>query len=268
MVRAAIQEDPALSRRSVSVFAQGSYRNGTNVRQESDVDIGVLYDGSFFTDYSRVPGLSDGALGLGPGTYPYRDFKIEVESALRRHFGSSAVSRGGGKALAVHETSARVDADVLPCFEHRRYLTSTYHEKGVQFLPDNGGSIVNWPEQQHQNGIEKNSRTLKRFKKATRILKRLRYLMEDEGSDAAKPIPSFLIECLMWNVPDWCYATPSLTEDLKNVVAFAASATASGECGDWPEENARKYLFRPSQPWTIEQARVFLLEAGARVGFW
>src|SRR5688500_6203640 len=40
------------------VFVQGSYRNRVNVRQESDVDIGVLYTGNaFFTQYP--PGKSN-----------------------------------------------------------------------------------------------------------------------------------------------------------------------------------------------------------------
>jgi len=33
MVRDAIRSDPALSRRTIKVFAQGSYRNNTNVRR-------------------------------------------------------------------------------------------------------------------------------------------------------------------------------------------------------------------------------------------
>jgi tRNA nucleotidyltransferase (CCA-adding enzyme) len=40
-IKKAIANDPTLSKRSVSVFAQGSYRNRTNIRAESDVDVCV-----------------------------------------------------------------------------------------------------------------------------------------------------------------------------------------------------------------------------------
>lgn len=40
-IRNAIKASDKLRSRGVSVFAQGSYRNNTNVRKDSDVDIGV-----------------------------------------------------------------------------------------------------------------------------------------------------------------------------------------------------------------------------------
>ena len=43
MIRAAISESPVLSKRNVEVFAQGSYKNNTNVRQDSDVDIKIKW---------------------------------------------------------------------------------------------------------------------------------------------------------------------------------------------------------------------------------
>ena len=41
-IRKAIEASDKLRSHRVSVFAQGSYRNNTNVRKDSDVDIGVL----------------------------------------------------------------------------------------------------------------------------------------------------------------------------------------------------------------------------------
>ena len=52
------------------------------------------------------------------------------------------------------------------------------------------------------NGFAKNSATRRNFKSVVRILKRLRNEMEDDGIVTAQPIPSYLIECLTWNVPD------------------------------------------------------------------
>jgi len=50
-VKKALAADPKVAS-ATKVFVQGSYRNRVNVRQDSDVDIGVLYTGNLFgTDY-------------------------------------------------------------------------------------------------------------------------------------------------------------------------------------------------------------------------
>jgi tRNA nucleotidyltransferase (CCA-adding enzyme) len=54
MIRDAIREDPALSIRQIDVFAQGSYRNKTKVRQESDVDICVCCRNQFFYEMAQA----------------------------------------------------------------------------------------------------------------------------------------------------------------------------------------------------------------------
>jgi tRNA nucleotidyltransferase (CCA-adding enzyme) len=43
-IRNAIKASDKLRNRGISIFAQGSYRNNTNVRQDSDVDIGMLFN--------------------------------------------------------------------------------------------------------------------------------------------------------------------------------------------------------------------------------
>src|ERR1017187_5641844 len=70
-VRKAVDASAKLSAKSIDVFTQGSYANRTNVRQDSDVDICVLYTGAFFPDYSMSEELNDLALGYSDGTYLY-----------------------------------------------------------------------------------------------------------------------------------------------------------------------------------------------------
>jgi hypothetical protein len=81
----------------------------------------------------------------------------------RRISGADSVTRGN-KAFDVHANTYRVDADVVPCFEHRRYLEtpqSHWFESGTELLPDNGGKIINWPRQNYDNSFAKNDATLK-----------------------------------------------------------------------------------------------------------
>lgn len=269
-VKEAIDASAQLNTKSIEVFVQGSYANRTNVRQDSDVDICVLYTGNaFFPDYTMSQGLNSAVLGFGAGDYRYGDFKNDVESALRSYFGAGSVIRGN-KAFDVHANTYRIDADVVPCFEHRRYLgalTGYYYESGTELHPDNGGVIVNWPKQNYSNGVSKNDATGRRFKAVTRILKRLRNEMAENGSAAAKPIPSYLIECLVWNVPNNFFGQASYEDDIQSALAHLWGVTKQdATCSEWGEVNELKYLFRSVQPWTREQVHAFIDSAWDYVG--
>jgi hypothetical protein len=268
-VKKAIDASAKLATRSIEVFVQGSYANRTNVREDSDVDICVLCKDVFFPDYNFSPGLSNAALGFSDGTYAYPDFKNDVESALKSYFGAGFVTRGK-KAFDVHANTYRIDADVVPCFEHRRYLgtaVGSYFDSGTELHPDNGGAIVNWPRQNYSNGVAKNDATGRRFKAVTRILKRLRNEMAENGSAVAKPIPSYLIECLVWNVPNNRLGQACFGDDVQSALAYLWSGTKEdSSCGQWVEVNERKYLFRPTQPCLREQVHAFINAAWDYVG--
>jgi predicted nucleotidyltransferase len=269
-VRKAIAASTALSSRDIRVFAQGSYANGTNVRQDSDVDLCVLYAGAWFSDYGFAPELSDRALGFIDGDYPYSTFKDDVEAALASFFGRPHVHRGK-KAFDIRENSYRVDADVVSCFEHRLYsggMRDHSHVSGTQLFPDDGGSIVNWPKQNFDNGTAKNNLTGGRFNAITRILKNLRFELIEEGNDIADEVPSFLIECLVWNVPDEDLRLGTLKNGVQAAVAHLWNETRTDDtCSKWTEVNDIKFLFHHSQPWTRVSVNAFLQAVWDYVGF-
>jgi hypothetical protein len=268
-VRKAIDASKKLNGKTIEVFAQGSYANRTNVRQDSDVDICVLYKDAFFPDYSLSQGLSDAALSFTGGRYPYAEFKNDVHGALKSYFGADSVTRGN-KAFDVHANTYRVDADVVPCFEHRRYMGTPqghWFESGTELIPDNGGNIINWPRQNYDNGVTKNDATGRRFKAVVRILKRLRYEMVDNGHKIAEQIPSYLLECLVWNVPDEGFGHDKYRDDVRYALAHLWNETRTDEaCKDWGEINELKYLF-VGQPWTRVQVHSFLDAAWNYIGF-
>jgi hypothetical protein len=269
MIRDAISASSVLAQKKIKVFAQGSYRNNTNIPQESDVDICVVYYGAFFYDTHSVPNFSDQAAGITPGTYAYRDFKNDVEKALVAKFGRNAVRRGD-KAFDVSETSYRVDADIVAAFEHRRYTSQTNYVQppGTEFFADSGEDIINWPEPHYTNGVAKNKDTGYRFKGVTRILKSLNYEMLEAGIAEAQSIPSYLIECLVFNASRNSFGNSRVYDDVRSVVANVYHATKTdAECSEWREVNELKYLFRGGKAWTREQANAFLLAAWRFVGF-
>ncbi len=269
-IRKAIAASDKLNSRSIEVFVQGSYANRTNVRQDSDVDICVLYTGAFFSDYSMSEGLNDSVFGFESGKYPYVNFKNDVQAALISYFDKDSVTRGN-KAFDLHANTYRIDADVVPCFEHRRFMgtpENNWFLSGTELHPDDGGEIVNWPRQNYENGVEKNDATGRRFKAVTRILKRLRYKLIEDGYAAAERIPPYLIECLVWNVPNEGFEHDTLKADVQYALAHLWNETrADKTCKEWGEVNNLKYLFWSGQPWTRAEVNEFLQAAWDYLGF-
>jgi hypothetical protein len=270
MIRAAIAESPTLSERNIDVFTQGSYKNNTNVRQDSDVDICVCCRDVFYDVLPQDGSIKEESLNFTISDYEYSRFKNEVEAALIAKFGRDMVTRGN-KAFDVHATSYRIDADVVPAFEHRRYYKDYYGKiqfhRGTEFHPDNGGRIINWPEQDYSNGVNKNNTTNGRFKFITRVIKRLRNEMEESKMPLNKLTPSFLIECLVWNTPNDGFGHIEYTADVCYMLAHTFNETLSYEkCNEWGEVNELKYLFI-GQIWTWQEAHAFLSAAWDYIGF-
>lgn len=275
-IRNAIDKSEKLTCRSLLVFPQGSYRNRVNVRQDSDVDVGILCDDVFIYDCPQ--GITGETLGICPASYGYRQFKDEVEEALVVHFGDQAVNRGN-KAINIRETSYHVDADVVPFFEYRNYSRDGRYFCGVALQPDAGGEIYNYPEclnerwphmrLHYENGVFKNKNTDRSYKGVVRILKKIRHEMENAGIDAAKKVPGFLIECMAWNVPDEQFCPYTWRDKVRSVLHHLLSTTSNDvTCSDWREVNGIKFLFHSTQSWTRQEAYAFVVAAWAFVEEW
>lgn len=271
MIVDALNSDSELSKFQIEVFPQGSYKARTNVRNDSDVDVCVKLKDTFFVDYPS--GITDTQTGNKGSGYAYSDFKNSVERALVSKFGRDQVKRGN-KAFDIHANSYRVDADVVPTFEYRRYTPETdkwgnyvYHS-GVKLITDNGDHIVNWPNQTYENGVSKNTSTGRVYKRAIRILKKLRNEMQDSNISASNDIASFLIECLVWNTPNSAFSYPTYTQVIREILAHTFNSTLNDQSPkEWGEVNELKYLFNRWQPWTRQQAHNFLDAAWDYVGY-
>lgn len=265
-IRKAINANPILSQHSIKVFAQGSYCNRTNVREDSDVDVCVLCTDSLISDFPE--GMQASNFGLSPAEYRYDAFKDDVGSALADYFKNGHVTPGK-KAFDIKENTYRISADAVPCFEHRRYRKdgTWVLPTGTAFFPDNGGRIMNWPDQNYSNGVTKNTATGGRFKDVVRILKRFRYKMY-EDKIAADPIPSFLVECLVWNAPNTAFGHDTYVSDVREVLAnLFNNMITLATCAEWGEINELKYLFKGGNAWTLAQAHSFISAAWDYWGF-
>ena len=255
-IRNAIKASDKLKDRNIRVFTQGSYRNNTNVRKDSDVDVGILCYDTFF--YELPEGYTPEHFNIINASYQYTEFKKEVQEALISYFGSNSVHRGN-KAFDIKENSYHVEADVAPFFEHRRYHKNGDYLSGVELMPDNGGKVINWSEQHYSNGVNKNNDSNRRFKSTVRIFKALCNEMSENGISQAKVIPGFLIECLIWNVPNDKLNNNTHTDDVRESIIYLYNNTKDNEsCKEWREVSELKYLFRTLQKWTRQQANDFL----------
>ena len=270
-IRKAIDAHEQLSGMDIKVFPQGSYRNRTNVKQDSDVDICVRLNSTFFPDYPA--GKTQKDFGNVDGSITFSVFKNLVQVALENYFGKTSVTRGS-KAFDVHANTYRVDADVVATLEHRRYTGqlnsdgSHHYLSGIGFDTDAGKRIINWPEQHYENGLNKHEATGRRFRKVIRILKRLRNTMQENGIPGSKDIASCLIEHLVWNAPIEAFGHDSYTQDVRAVLAHTFNMTLKGDnCKEWGEVSELTYLFHPGQPWTLEQAHKLLSAAWDYIGF-
>src|ERR1700678_51998 len=171
MVRKAIANDSYLTTLDLEVFAQGSFRNLTNIPQESDVDVSVCLKTAF---YYKLPPAADVAdFPIVPTDMQYRPYKTAVVKALRNYFGAPEVTPGN-KAILVRSNTYRVDADVIANWQFREYFDAKDPDNiryGVKFEADDGKWIENYPKQHIEEDLSKNDRTKKRFKRLVRIAK-------------------------------------------------------------------------------------------------
>ena len=92
-----------------------------------------------------------------------------------------------------------------------------------------------------------------------RIQKNLRAKLDDLGAVAARPIKSFLLESLCWNVPDHCYGHRSYFEDFEHVMRWIYEQTQSDlQAAGLFEVNGIKRLFGDHNSWTRLQVRTYI----------
>lgn len=274
-IKKAVSSSQKLQTRKILVFTQGSFRNRVNVRQESDVDVGVMLYEYFLAQYPE--GKKDSDFENSDVSYSFSQFKNELEDALVSYFGRTAVKRGN-KAFDIKASQSQVEADVVPLFEFRQYWDNGSYRAGVALFPDkSGGRIENYPERlvdywphiplHYENGVSKNTATSRRYKGMVRILKKLRAELEEAGNHTAAAAPGYLLECLAWNAPDWCFSYETWVERVQSVLRFLWQNTEEVSlCDTWCEVDGIKYLFRPAQPWTREQAHIIINDMWDYVG--
>ncbi len=260
MIKDAIRANDELAEEEIEIFTQGSYANNTNVRQNSDIDVCIMLKSYFYTNYEY--GVSSADFGYAEGGMSFKEFRDLAIAALEDKFGSYNVNPRN-KCIDVRENSYHVNADVVPAIQYKNYKIIHSRDKnrfveGIKFQAQDGSWVINYPKDHINNGKVKNNETSYRYKKLVRIMKHIRNDMVSEGIINGEIITSFLVECLVWNIPNsFIMKNDNWTDTLQDSIAYLWKAMDDGKADDWCEVSERLYLFK-LRKWTLQDAKGFL----------
>lgn len=264
MIRSAVDANDEFRLLDYEVFIQGSFANNTNVRSDSDVDVCVMLKSTFYSDYPKGKTRDD--YGFGVGTMEFQKYRELVNQALVDKFGARYVT-DGNKSLRIRENTYHVQADVVPAFQHRNYtyLNSYDRERyveGIRFYAKDGREVTNYPKVHLKNGTNKNNKTNYDYRKLVRIMKHIKNNMVDVHKADGDKITSFLVECLVWNVPDNIITGYSTwTETVRQTIIYLFNAIKDGKHTEWGEVSEMLYLFSACRKWTDQDAKQWLVDA-------
>ena len=231
------------------IFLQGSYKNDTNLRRNSDVDLVVQLDLRLRPRVAALVGPQLRNSGSHMAAYErWQSFRRLVLAALREHFGDVVTT--GRKSLKVAQGSIPAAADVV--------VTLKCGNGSALYVPDEHRWAVSFPQQHHSKGASKDRGSAGRYKRATRMFKAARNHLLESNTIAEDTAPSYFIECLMYNVPNSLFQS-SLARTYVGAVNWLSAATLR----DFKCQNQLIDLVGDSNDqWSVDKARAFILALG------
>ena len=84
--------------------------------------------------------------------------------------------------------------------------------------------------------------------------------MIDDGENVSDSITSFLLECLVWNVPNRILNNnETWTERLKESIIYIYNNTKEeSTCKEWGEVSELFYLFHSGRKWSYEDVKSYM----------
>jgi hypothetical protein len=194
------------------LYLQGSYRNSTNIRGDSDVDVIAQLTSIFHYDTSSLSQEQSSTFQevySKEGEFTLSGFREATFKGLQEYYDKENVSQGS-KAIDIIGFNGRLNADVLCCLEFRKYKSFSRantqdYISGIKFYSTKESRwVINFPKIHYDNGVNKNSqaRTNQNYKPVTRIFKNLKSHLVQNNIISSDLAPSYFIQCLLYNLPD------------------------------------------------------------------
>ena len=236
-------------------------------KDDSDIDVVVLAKNVFSNNASSVLSVSQ----FEEFNRKYSDSEKTIPSfkdQLYARLNGKPISSGyfllkkGCKSIKYNEDGDYgefVPVDIVPAFEYRNYSGNNgiYKEnqiEGIKILDSCKNSyIINYPKLHKKNGEDKNSpdRTRGNYKETIRIFKQIKKYLIDENVLQEDLMPSYALECLLYNVPDSLFK-----KDLVERVDFIIEWLLKNVNTNFIEQNEMYHLFL--QTIKIENAKIFI----------
>ena len=231
------------------IFLQGSYKNDTNLRRNSDVDLVVQLDVRL---RPRVASLVRPQLrnsGSHMAAYErWQSFRRLMLAALREHFGDAVTT--GRKSLKVAQGPIPAAADVVVMLK--------CGNGSALYVPDEHRWAVSFPQQHHSKGARKERSSAGRYKRAIRMFKAARNHLLESNTITEDAAPSYFIECLLYNVPNTLFQS-SPAQTYVGAVNWLSTATLR----DFKCQNQLVDLFGDSRDqWSVDKAQAFIRALG------
>jgi len=229
------------------VYLQGSYKNDTNIRGDSDVDVVAQLNSTF---YSNLLQDQKRTLNLSPASYGWSEFRADALRALRGYYGQSVVIEGN-KSIKVKASNGRLPADVVVAAQYKRYKTVSHYDyvEGMCLWARNDNrQIINYPKIHYDNGVSKHPSTNKWYKPVVRLFKNARAYIQGDST------PSYFLECILFNVPNekfgqsyqatFCNVVNWLNEiDMTNFVCQNGQSRLFGTTPEqWNSVHAKRFV--------------------------
>lgn len=228
------------------VFLQGSYKNDTNLRLDSDVDVVVQLTAKLRPRVAAISGpLLEQNQAYKVAYGKWKSFRNQVLKALRATYGTNAVTPGR-KSLKLAKGNIPASADVI---------VTLRCGTGVAFyLTDEHRWVVSYPQQHHAKGRRKERGTNNTYKQTIRMFKVARNHPVKNHTIGSRTAPSYFIECLLYNVPNDLFRR-DLGESYCGIVEYLASANLP----QFKCQNEVLALFGQSRDlWSVDEARTFV----------
>ena len=157
-----------------TVFLQGSYKNDTNLRQDSDVDVVVRLEAKLRPQVTELEGRQLEQHPEHKLAYErWKSFRTQVLKALRATYHAD-VETPGRKSLKLTKGMIPAKADIVVTLRCGIGLAF--------YLPDGHRWVVSYPEQHHAKGLRKERGADSRYKRTIRMFKAARnYLIKNDA---------------------------------------------------------------------------------------
>jgi hypothetical protein len=244
------------------MFLQGSYKNDTNIYGDMDVDLVVCLTSAFYNNLTQEQKTR---MGFTTAQYGHSDFERDVLIALKSQYAQNQL-KVKDKAIQVIRPCNGLNCDVVVCAEYRFYtdnLNSYY--TGIILWSGMGCEVINYPSYHYNNGVKKHQNTGSWYKPTVRIFKNIRNRLIENKVLSKKEVPSYFIECLLYNVPDSLFGV-SFSKTAYNVLEYLENSRNNGLIEKY---NCQHNLFNMfgggNTQWRLDAAKSFINGA---IGLW